>query len=61
LLPPHSSDQTQPYDVGVFGALKANMTHVHPVNDLSKQSKQVLKILGAAASYDYQCISSSKD
>jgi hypothetical protein len=40
-LPPHQSDQTQPCDVGVFLPLKANMTRVHPADDLSKQSKQL--------------------
>jgi hypothetical protein len=47
LLSPHASDQIQPRDVGLFDRLKANMTRVHPADDLSKQSKQVLKILGA--------------
>jgi hypothetical protein len=47
LLPPSSSDQTQPCDVAVFDPLKVNMTTVQPADDLSKQSKQVLKILGA--------------
>jgi hypothetical protein len=31
----------------MFCPLKANMTRVHPADDFSKQSKQVLKILGA--------------
>jgi hypothetical protein len=47
LLPPHSSDQIQLCNVGVLGPLKANMTRVHPADDLFKQSKQVLKILSA--------------
>jgi hypothetical protein len=44
---PHSSDQTQLCDVGVFGPMKTNMAHVHPAPDLLKQSKEILKILGA--------------
>jgi hypothetical protein len=47
LLPPHSNDQTQPCDVGVFGPMKTNMARTHPARDLSKQSKEILKILAA--------------
>lgn len=46
-LPPHSSDQVQPCDIGIFGPMKANITRVNPAAELSKQSKQVVKILGA--------------
>jgi hypothetical protein len=49
-LPPHSSDQVQPCDVGIFGPMKANMSRVSPARDLSKQSKQIVKILGALQS-----------
>jgi hypothetical protein len=33
--------------VGVFGPTKANMARIHPAPNLSKQSKKILKILGA--------------
>jgi hypothetical protein len=47
ILPPHSSDQTQPCDVGIFGPMKTSMGRIHPAADLSKQSKGIIKILGA--------------
>jgi hypothetical protein len=34
-------------DVGVFGPMKINMARIHPALDRSKQSKEILKILGA--------------
>jgi hypothetical protein len=46
-LPPHSSDQVQPCDVGIFGPMKASIGRICTAPDLLKQSKQVLKILGA--------------
>jgi hypothetical protein len=46
-LPPHSSHQVQPCDIGIFRPMKANITRVNPAAELSKQSKQVVKIVGA--------------
>jgi hypothetical protein len=47
ILPAHSSDQIQPCDLGIIGAMKANASRIHPAPDLSKQSKQVLNIVGS--------------
>jgi hypothetical protein len=49
LVRPHSSDQTQPLDLGVFGIQKAAMGRVIPPEWLSRQSRQIAKIIG---SYD---------
>jgi hypothetical protein len=47
LIPPHSSDQGQPSDVGIFGPMKINVSRIRSGPGLSKQCKQVLRILGA--------------
>jgi hypothetical protein len=46
LLPTHSSDQLQPCDLGVFAAMKTNVSRVRVPASLSKQSKQTIKIIG---------------
>jgi hypothetical protein len=46
-LPPHSSDQVQPCDLGIFGPMKTNIARIRPTPDLSRQTKQVVKIFGA--------------
>lgn len=45
ILPADSSDQIQPCDLGIFGVMKANASRTHPTADLSKQSRQVTKII----------------
>jgi hypothetical protein len=47
ILPTHSSDQFQPCDLGVFGAMKTNIARVRTMPGMSKQSRQIVKILGA--------------
>jgi hypothetical protein len=47
MLPPHSSDQTQALDVGMFAIHKAVMRRVFAPNWLSNQSKQIYRMLGA--------------
>lgn len=44
-LPPHSSDQLQPLDVGLFGNMKAAQSRVHVPTEMSLQSRQVIRIL----------------
>ena len=46
-LPPHSSDQTQPCDLGLFGNLKGAQSRVHPPDWMSVQSRQIIRILSA--------------
>jgi hypothetical protein len=46
-LPPHSSDQTQPLDLGIFGIQKQAMSRIHPPEWLSQQTQVLMKILGA--------------
>ena len=46
-LPPHSSDQLQPLDVGLFGNMKAAQSRVHVPEQMSPQSRQVIRILSA--------------
>ena len=46
-LPPHSSDQTQPCDLGLFGNMKGAQSRVHPPPDMSVQSRQIIRILSA--------------
>ena len=46
-IPPHSSDQIQPLDLGIFGIQKTGMGRVHPPQWLSTQSQQLYKILGS--------------
>ena len=46
-LPPHSSDQLQPLDVGLFGNMKGAQTRVHVPEEMSIQSRQVIRILSA--------------
>jgi hypothetical protein len=46
LLPPHSSDQLQPLDLGIFALQKAEATRMRPGQGLNPQTVQVLKILG---------------
>jgi hypothetical protein len=47
LLPAHPSDQLQPCDLGVFVAMKRNVSRVCVPVGLSRQSKQIVKIIGA--------------
>ena len=46
-LPPYSSHKTQMLDVGIFGNVKVNQQRIHHSNDLSKQSQQIIKLLGS--------------
>jgi hypothetical protein len=46
-LPAHSSDQTQPLDLGIFGIQKAAMGRIHPPDWLGAQTKNLARILGA--------------
>ena len=46
-LPPHSSDQLQPLDVGLFGNMKGAQTRVHVPDEMSMQSRQVIRIMSA--------------
>ena len=46
-LPPHSSDQLQPLDVGLFGNMKGAQTRVHVPDEMSMQSRQVIRIWSA--------------
>jgi hypothetical protein len=44
-LPPHSSDQTQPMDLGIFARQKAEASRIRPIQGLNPQSKQLIKML----------------
>ena len=44
---PHSSDQVQQLDIGIFGNLKGAQSRIHPCKVLSTQSKQLIKMLCA--------------
>lgn len=44
-LPPHSSDQLQPLDVGLFGNMKGAQSRVHVPEEMTMQSRQVIRIL----------------
>lgn len=46
-LVPHSSDQTQMLDLGIFGIQKKNISKIRPEKNLSSQSKQIIKILNS--------------
>jgi hypothetical protein len=46
-LPPHSSDQTQALDLGIFGIQKMAMGRIHPPEWLTPQTQILMKILGA--------------
>jgi hypothetical protein len=46
-LPPHSSDQVQPCDQGIFGTMRTNIAWMRPGQDFSRQTTQVVKIFGA--------------
>jgi hypothetical protein len=44
-LPAHTSDQTQPLDLGVFGTQKAEASRIHPHQNLNSQSQKICKAL----------------
>jgi transposase len=44
-LPPHSSDQTQAMDRGIFAVEKIKAQQCHPPKELNPQTRQVIKIL----------------
>ena len=46
-LPPHSSDQTQACDLGLFGNLKAAQSLINVPGGMSLQSRQVIRIISA--------------
>jgi hypothetical protein len=46
-IPPHSSDQVQPLDLGIFGHMKQAAGRVNPPKWVSPQTKQLMKILCA--------------
>lgn len=56
-LVPHSSDQTQPLDVGLFGIMKRFEQNYEKINDLSQQSNQLIKIINCLykAATPYNC------
>jgi hypothetical protein len=41
-LPPHSSDQVQPWDLGIFGPMKTNISRIRLDAGRAMQTKQVL-------------------
>jgi hypothetical protein len=43
LLPAHSSDQTQPFDLGIFQIEKAEASQTRPSSRLNKQTRQIAK------------------
>jgi hypothetical protein len=55
-LPPHSSDQTQPLDLGIFGVQKSEAAKVRPSAQLNPQTRQVIK---AIAGYQKACTPSN--
>lgn len=46
-LEPHSSDQTQPLDLGIFGGMKKFISNFKNKSDLSPAGNQILKIFQA--------------
>lgn len=59
-LPPHSSDQLQPLDVGLFGNMKAAQSGVHVPEEMTAQSRQVIRILsGFYATFHQLAITSA--
>jgi hypothetical protein len=52
-LPPHSSDQTQPMDLGIFAVQKVEAKRIRPSDKLNIQTRQVIKVVG---SYMKACI-----
>lgn len=44
-LPPHSSDQTQPLDLGIFAVQKSKMSRMTVPQEFSNQSQQIMKIV----------------
>ena len=46
-LPPHSSDQAQACDLGLFGNLKAAQSRIHAPEEMTLQSRQVIRIISA--------------
>ena len=47
LLPSHSSDQTQPCDLGLFGNMKSAQSRVHAPKTASVQSQQIMRMVSA--------------
>jgi hypothetical protein len=45
IIPPHTSDQVQPLDLGFFALHKLECHRVHPHIDLNTQTAKILKIL----------------
>ena len=45
-LEPHSSEQTQPLDISIFGAMKRYSSNYKMKSDLSYITNQILKIQG---------------
>ena len=48
-LPPHSSDQTQVCDLGIFSQVKSCQTRIHAPREMSTLSQQVIRIVSAYA------------
>jgi hypothetical protein len=46
-LPPHSSDETQPFDIGIFGIHTGGISRVFPPGWLTAQSKQICRLIRA--------------
>ena len=44
-IPPHSSDQTQMLDLGIFGVQKTRMQRMRYDSELNKQTIQIMKIV----------------
>jgi hypothetical protein len=45
-LPPHSSDQTQPLDLGIFALEKAEAMRIRLPDDVTAQTRQIVKAIG---------------
>ena len=46
-LPPHTSDQLQPLDLGIFGIQKRKISSIQPNKNYSKNSQKFIKIFSA--------------
>ena len=47
ILPPHTSDQTQPCDLGLFGNMKNAQSRIHVAANKSTQTKQIIRMVSA--------------
>lgn len=54
-LPAHTSDQTQPCDLGLFGNMKAAQARIHVPEGMSLQSRQIVRIISAFRATCHPC------